>query len=495
MSHSSIIGIDFGCSNIRVSLIKDGELCQVFNIHGDHEIPAIIYFDEYGGYETGNKAKKHFTSDPQNTVYSFKRLITDNFPEVSEFMDNFTYPVVKNVKNEILIRVHNRHYAPHGILSMLLYKLINELDELPQSNKTDAVIAIPAYYTCTQEKMIMDAAELAGIKCLRCIPDTVAIALAYMYENMSSENDVTYAVVSLGASSCCISLVTCGDGIVEVISHDGMQLGGDNFTELIVQWLAEEVLRDVKTDLRKDPKHKALLYDKSIEAKHNLTHQNSACITIPKGCAGNRHDLKYTLCRTQYEKLSEKLYQSLAEMCKKAIAMNDWYAIDGVILAGDAVNDRSIRFIIEESFGKKSIYLESKSVVSQGAAIQGGIFDGAVRDILILDCTRHSIGYELPNGKTKVILDKDTTFPIEKTEKFSSDYDDQPAINIHVVEGEYEQASQNSSMGYYHIELIPAKKGIPQIEVSFEVDASSRFHLSAKDLISNREIKIHEGYA
>jgi molecular chaperone DnaK len=490
-----IIGIDLGTTNSCVAVMEGNEPVVIANSEGKRTTPSVVAFTDGGEIKVGDPAKRQAIINPKRTVFSIKRFMGRSYDEVQEEIRRVPYTVVKGPNNTPRVDIDGRLYTPQEISAMILQKMKKTAEDYLGHEVTEAVITVPAYFNDAQRQATKEAGEIAGLKVRRIINEPTAAALAYGLDKKNK--DLKVAVYDLGGGTFDISILELGDGVFEVKSTNGnTHLGGDDFDQRIIDWIADEFLKEEGVDLRKDPMALQRLKEAAEKAKIELSSSMSTEINLPYIAVvdGVPKHLVKTLTRAKFEQLIDDLVQSTIEPCRKALedAHLKPSDIDEVILVGGSTRIPKIQEVVEKFFGKKpNKSVNPDEVVAVGASIQGGVLTGEVKDVLLLDVIPISLGIETLGGVFTKLIEANTTIPTRKTEIFTTAADNQTSVEIHVLQGERPLASQNKTIGRFHLDGIPpAPRGVPQIEVTFDIDANGILHVTAKDKATGKSQQI-----
>jgi molecular chaperone DnaK len=490
-----IIGIDLGTTNSCVSVLEANEPVVIANDEGRRTTPSVVAFLKNGERKVGDPAKRQAITNPINTISSVKRFMGRRFDEVSEEIKHWSYKVAQGDNNTVRIDIDGRLYTPQEISAMVLQKMKKIAEDYLGQEVTEAVVTVPAYFNDAQRQATKEAGEIAGLTVRRIINEPTAAALAYGLDKKNEESKI--AVFDLGGGTFDISVLELGDGVFEVKSTNGdTHLGGDDFDKVIMDWLAEEFRSEENVDLRKDPMALQRLKEAAEKAKIELSSSSETEVNLPYITAvdGVPKHLVKKLSRAKFENLADSLFERCLRPCEQALRDAGISAgqINEVILVGGSTRIPKVQEIVEKFFGRKpNKSVNPDEAVAIGAGVQGAVLTGEVKDVLLLDVTPLGLGIETMGGVMTVLIPSNTTIPSRKSEVFSTAADNQPGVQIHVLQGERPMANQNKTLGIFNLDNIPpAPRGVPQIEVTFDIDANGILNVSAKDKGTGKEQKI-----
>lgn len=491
-----IIGIDLGTTNSCVAVMEGNQPTVIINNEGERTTPSVVAFTDGGERKIGNPAKRQAITNPQNTVFSIKRFMGETYDQVQKEIARVPYKVVRGENNTPRVDINGKLYSPQEISAMILQKMKKTAEDYLRQEVTEAVITVPAYFSDSQRQATKEAGKIAGLDVKRIINEPTAAALAYGLDKKNK--DMKVAVYDLGGGTFDISILELGGGMFEVKSTNGdTHLGGDDFDQEIINWLAQEFANENGgIDLKKDPMALQRLKEAAEKAKIELSNQTSTEINLPyiMPVDGIPKHLVKTLTRAKFEQLCDNLFQRSIEPCRQALKDAGLNAsdIDEVLLVGGSTRIPKVQELVKEFFGKEpNRSVNPDEVVAIGASIQGGVLAGDVKDVLLLDVTPLSLGIETLGGVMTKLIESNTTIPTHKSQVFSTAADNQPSVEIHVLQGERPMAKDNKEIGVFHLDgIAPAPRGIPQIEVTFDIDANGILNVSAKDKATGKEQNI-----
>jgi len=491
-----IIGIDLGTTNSCVAVMEGNQPTVIINNEGERTTPSVVAFTDGGERKIGNPAKRQAITNPQNTVFSIKRFMGETYDQVQKEIARVPYKVVRGENNTPRVDINGKLYSPQEISAMILQKMKKTAEDYLRQEVTEAVITVPAYFSDSQRQATKEAGKIAGLDVKRIINEPTAAALAYGLDKKNK--DMKVAVYDLGGGTFDISILELGGGVFEVKSTNGdTHLGGDDFDQEIINWLAQEFANENGgIDLKKDPMALQRLKEAAEKAKIELSNQTSTEINLPyiMPVDGIPKHLVKTLTRAKFEQLCDNLFQRSIEPCRQALKDAGLNAsdIDEVLLVGGSTRIPKVQELVKEFFGKEpNKSVNPDEVVAIGASIQGGVLAGDVKDVLLLDVTPLSLGIETLGGVMTKLIESNTTIPTHKSQVFSTAADNQPSVEIHVLQGERPMAKDNKEIGVFHLDgIAPAPRGIPQIEVTFDIDANGILNVSAKDKATGKEQNI-----
>ena len=491
-----IIGIDLGTTNSCVAVMEGNQPTVIINNEGQRTTPSVVAFTEGGERKIGNPAKRQAITNPKNTVFSIKRFMGESYDQVTKEIERVPYSVVRGENNAARVEIDGRQYTPQEISAMILQKMKKTAEDYLRQPVTEAVITVPAYFSDSQRQATKEAGKIAGLDVKRIVNEPTAAALAFGLDKMNQS--MKAAVFDLGGATFDISIMDLGDGLFEVMSTNGdTHLGGDDFDHKIIEWLAQEFASENGgADLTKDPMALQRLKEAAEKAKIELSNQTSTEINLPyiMPVDGVPKHLVKTLTRAKFEQLCDDLFQRTLVPCRQALADAHLTAgqIDEVLLVGGSSRIPKVQELVKEFFGKEpNKSVNPDEVVAIGAAIQGGVLAGDVKDVILYDVTPLSLGIETLGGVMTKLINSNTTIPVSKSQVFSTAMDNQPSVEIKVLQGERPMAKDNKQLGLFHLDgIAPAPRGIPQIEVTFDIDADGILNVSAKDKATGKEQKI-----
>ena len=490
-----IIGIDLGTTNSVVSVMEGNEPVVIINSEGKRTTPSVVAFTKDGERIVGEQAKRQALANPHNTVRSIKRFVGNRFSEVTSEVSEVSYKVVRGNNDMAVVDIDGRTFTPQEISAMILQKMKKSAEDYLGTEITEAVITVPAYFNDSQRNATKEAGQIAGLTVKRIVNEPTAAALAYGLDKL--DRDMKIAVFDLGGGTFDISILDLGEGVFDVLSTNGdTHLGGDDFDQKIIDWIADEFKKSDGVDLRKDPKTLQRLKEAAENAKKELSSANSTEIMLPyiHMDENGPRNLDLTLTRAKFEMICDPLFTRMLEPLKKALADAKLSSseVTEVLLVGGSTRIPKVQEIVKEFFGKEpNRSVNPDEVVALGAAIQGGVLSGDVEGIVLLDVTPLSLGIEIQGGICHKLIEANTTIPAKKSEIFSTASDNQPSVEVHILQGERPMASDNRTLGKFHLDGIPpARRGEPQVEVTFDIDANGILSVTARDKATGKEQKI-----
>lgn len=487
-----IIGIDLGTTNSVVSVMEGNEPVVIINSEGKRTTPSVVAFTKDGERIVGEQAKRQAIANPQNTLSSIKRFMGNRYSEMKGEAEKASYNVVRGNNDMAVVDIDGRTYTPQEISAMILQKMKKSAEDYLGHEVSEAVITVPAYFNDSQRNATKEAGQIAGLKVARIVNEPTAAALAYGLDKL--DKDMKIAVFDLGGGTFDISVLDLGEGVFDVLSTNGdTHLGGDDFDRLIMNWIADEFQKSDSVDLRKDPKTLQRLKEAAETAKIELSSATSTQIMLPYIYMDENgpRNLDLTLTRAKFEMIADELFRRMLEPCKKALtdAKIKSSEIQEILLVGGSTRIPKVQDLVKDFFGKEpNRSVNPDEVVAVGAAVQGGVLSGDVEGIVLLDVTPLSLGIEIQGGICHKLIEANTTIPAKKSEVFSTASDNQPSVEVHILQGERPMASDNRTLGKFHLDSIPpAPRGVPQIEVTFDIDANGILNVIARDKATGKE--------